>query len=150
MTDTEIMLTEFIKTFKGSLDIRLWFKLIKEELAELKEAIAANDKVEMLKEFSDLLYVMQGFMLMADMMDRDFMQDDELLAIVDLFEDCEKVALSIREVFTQEQREEAFKRVHNSNMSKLGEDGKPIFREDGKVLKGPNYAPANLTDLIKE
>ena len=150
MTDTEIMLTEFIKTFKGSLDIRLWFKLIKEELAELKEAIAANDKVEMLKEFSDLLYVMQGFMLMADMMDRDFMQDEELLAIVDLFEDCEKVALSIREVFTQEQREEAFKRVHNSNMSKLGEDGKPIFREDGKVLKGPNYAPANLTDLIKE
>lgn len=42
----------------------------------------------------------------------------------------------------------AFNRVHKSNMSKLGEDGKPIFRDDGKVLKGPNYAPPNLEDLI--
>jgi len=42
----------------------------------------------------------------------------------------------------------AFKRVHESNMSKLGEDGKPIYREDGKVLKGPNYKPADLSDLI--
>ena len=36
------------------------------------------------------------------------------------------------------------KRVHKSNMSKLGLDGKPIYREDGKVLKGPNYQPPNL------
>ena len=44
--------------------------------------------------------------------------------------------------------DEALHRVHQSNMSKLGEDGKPIFREDGKVLKGPNYAPPNLEDLV--
>jgi len=44
--------------------------------------------------------------------------------------------------------DEALDRVHASNMSKLGEDGLPIYREDGKVLKGPNYAPPNLTDLI--
>ena len=44
--------------------------------------------------------------------------------------------------------DEALDRVHQSNMSKLGEDGLPIYREDGKVLKGPNYAPPNLTDLI--
>mgnify|MGYP003132576089 FL=1 len=44
--------------------------------------------------------------------------------------------------------DEALHRVHESNMSKLGEDGKPIYREDGKVLKGPNYKPPNLTDLI--
>ena len=44
--------------------------------------------------------------------------------------------------------DEALDRVHASNMSKLGEDGRPIYREDGKVLKGPNYAPPNLTDLI--
>ena len=42
----------------------------------------------------------------------------------------------------------AMDRVHQSNMSKLGEDGKPIRREDGKVLKGPNYTPPNLTDLV--
>jgi len=44
----------------------------------------------------------------------------------------------------------AFVRVHKSNLSKLGGDGKPIYREDGKVLKGPNYAPADMEDLIDE
>ena len=44
--------------------------------------------------------------------------------------------------------DEAMNRVHLSNMSKLGEDGKPIYREDGKVLKGPNYKPPTLTDLL--
>ena len=44
--------------------------------------------------------------------------------------------------------DEALNRVHISNMSKLGDDGKPIYREDGKVLKGPNYKPPNLEDLI--
>ena len=42
----------------------------------------------------------------------------------------------------------ALDRVHRSNMSKLDEDGKPIYREDGKVLKGPCYEPPTLTDLI--
>jgi len=44
--------------------------------------------------------------------------------------------------------DEALDRVHKSNMSKLDEDGNPIYREDGKVLKGPNYQPPTLTDLI--
>ena len=44
--------------------------------------------------------------------------------------------------------DEALDRVHQSNMSKLGEDGLPVYREDGKVLKGPNYKPPTLTDLI--
>ena len=44
--------------------------------------------------------------------------------------------------------EEALDRVHQSNMSKLGLDGKPIRRSDGKVLKGPNYQPPELRDLI--
>ena len=44
--------------------------------------------------------------------------------------------------------DEALDRVHKSNMSKLGEDGKPIYREDGKVLKGPGYKPPDLSDLF--
>ena len=44
--------------------------------------------------------------------------------------------------------DEALDRVHKSNMSKLGEDGKPIYRDDGKVLKGPNYKPPTLEDLF--
>ena len=43
--------------------------------------------------------------------------------------------------------DEALDRVHKSNLSKLV-DGKPLKREDGKVLKGPNYQPANLIDLV--
>ena len=42
----------------------------------------------------------------------------------------------------------AYNRVHASNMSKLGEDGKPIRREDGKILKGPNYYEPSLIDLV--
>lgn len=41
-----------------------------------------------------------------------------------------------------------FREVHRSNMSKLGADGKPIYREDGKVLKGPNYSPPNLHKVL--
>ena len=44
--------------------------------------------------------------------------------------------------------EEALDRVHKSNMSKLGLDGTPIRRSDGKVLKGPNYTPPILNDLV--
>ena len=44
--------------------------------------------------------------------------------------------------------DEAFRRVHESNMSKLDENGKPIYREDGKVLKGPNYKAPDLGDLV--
>ena len=43
-----------------------------------------------------------------------------------------------------------FKEVQNSNMSKLGEDGKPIYNEFGKVMKGPNYFKPNLEKLINE
>ena len=44
--------------------------------------------------------------------------------------------------------DEALNRVHISNMSKLDKDGKPIYREDGKVLKGPDYKPPDLSDLF--
>ena len=44
--------------------------------------------------------------------------------------------------------DETMDRIHKSNMSKLGLDGRPIRRNDGKVLKGPNYQPPNLKDLV--
>lgn len=44
--------------------------------------------------------------------------------------------------------DEAMNRVFISNMSKLGADGKPVRREDGKVLKGPGYRPPELLDLV--
>jgi predicted HAD superfamily Cof-like phosphohydrolase len=43
-----------------------------------------------------------------------------------------------------------FDEIQRSNMSKLGEDGKPIYREDGKVLKGPNYFKPNILEILEQ
>ena len=43
----------------------------------------------------------------------------------------------------------AFSEVHASNMSKLGEDGEPLLRADGKVLKGPNFSPPDLAKILE-
>ena len=45
--------------------------------------------------------------------------------------------------------DKCFEEVQNSNMSKLGVDGKPIFNENGKVMKGPNYFKPNLKQFLK-
>lgn len=48
----------------------------------------------------------------------------------------------------QDKITEVFNEIHRSNMSKLGEDGKPIYREDGKVLKGPDYFKPNIKEIV--
>ena len=45
---------------------------------------------------------------------------------------------------------EVFLEIQESNMSKLGEDGKPIYREDGKVMKGPNYFKPDIKKILAE
>ena len=45
--------------------------------------------------------------------------------------------------------DKCFEEVQNSNMSKLGEDSKPIYNENGKVMKGPNYFKPNLSQFLK-
>ena len=45
---------------------------------------------------------------------------------------------------------DAFNAVHASNMSKLGDDGKPVYREDGKVMKGPNYHKPDMSVFVEE
>jgi predicted HAD superfamily Cof-like phosphohydrolase len=44
--------------------------------------------------------------------------------------------------------EEVFDEIQRSNMSKLGEDGEPVYREDGKVLKGPNYFKPDIESIL--
>ncbi len=46
--------------------------------------------------------------------------------------------------------EEVFDEIHKSNMSKLGKDGKPIYREDGKAMKGENYFAPNVSNILKK
>ncbi|MDA0773482.1 MAG: nucleoside triphosphate pyrophosphohydrolase family protein [Bacteroidetes bacterium] len=48
----------------------------------------------------------------------------------------------------QDKIEAVFDEIQRSNMSKLGADGKPIYREDGKVMKGPNYFKPNIAGLL--
>ena len=70
-------------------------------------------------------------------------REDCLKELADLVYVCYQYAVNM-----QWDLDEALFRVHQSNMSKLDEYGKPIYREDGKVLKGPNYKPPNLEDLV--
>ncbi|MDB2385598.1 nucleoside triphosphate pyrophosphohydrolase family protein [Polaribacter sp.] len=50
----------------------------------------------------------------------------------------------------QEKIDEVFEEIQRSNMSKLGEDGQPIYREDGKVLKGPNYFRPDIKSILEK
>ena len=50
----------------------------------------------------------------------------------------------------QHKIQEVFEEIQSSNMSKLGEDGQPIYREDGKVLKGPNYFKPKIKDILEK
>ena len=50
----------------------------------------------------------------------------------------------------QHKTEEVFNEIQRSNMSKLGVDGNPIYREDGKVMKGPNYFKPNISEILKD
>ncbi|MDP5159004.1 MAG: nucleoside triphosphate pyrophosphohydrolase family protein [Flaviramulus sp.] len=49
----------------------------------------------------------------------------------------------------QHKIDEVFDEIQRSNMSKLGEDGEPIYRDDGKVLKGPNYFNPDIQSILK-
>ena len=46
--------------------------------------------------------------------------------------------------------QDIFEEIHRSNMSKLGEDGKPIYREDGKAMKGQNYVSPNIENILRK
>ncbi len=50
----------------------------------------------------------------------------------------------------QNKIEEVFNEIQKSNMSKLGENNKPIYREDGKVMKGPNYFKPNIKEILEK
>lgn len=146
----EDMVLEFITTFKASLDFRLWMKLVREEVAELLDASRIEDNEEhVLKELVDVMYVVVGASLVAPE-DQRVIPADEWADITADVEEGEKTFNYITAAFSfsEEVIEEAIRRVHASNMSKLDDDGKPILREDGKIMKGPNYRAPDLSDLV--
>lgn len=76
--------------------------------------------------------------------------NDDLVEVADALGDMLYILCgTIIEHGLQHKIEEVFEEIQRSNMSKLGENGEPIYREDGKVLKGPNYFKPNIEDILK-
>ncbi len=145
----------------------LYIKLIEEEHEEWVEEFYGSESKDFdeLKELSDLLYVTAGlYYQMGYTFDKaakyrksidetwDFIIS-KLVEEIAVGNKDKKILMNLiytLYAYADEQGwdlEEAYARVHRSNMSKLGTDGKPVRREDGKVLKGPNYKPPFLEDL---
>ena len=78
---------------------------------------------------------------------KDAIKNKDLVEIADALSDILYVTYGAGHAFGIN-LDKCFEEVQNSNMSKLGSDGKPIFNESGKVMKGPNYFKPNLKKLI--
>ena len=76
------------------------------------------------------------------------MDSKDLLEVADALTDLLYVTYGAGHAFGID-LDKCFEEVQKSNMSKLGEDGKPIYNEFGKVMKGPNYYKPNLIKYIK-
>lgn len=77
----------------------------------------------------------------------DAIDDKDIVAIADALTDILYVTYGAGAAFGIN-LDVCFQEVHGSNMSKLGEDGKPVYREDGKVMKGPNYREPDLEAVL--
>lgn len=74
---------------------------------------------------------------------------DDLVEVADALGDMLYILCgTILEHGMQHIIEEVFDEIQKSNMSKLGEDGRPIYREDGKVLKGPSYFKPDIKGIL--
>jgi predicted HAD superfamily Cof-like phosphohydrolase len=77
-------------------------------------------------------------------------QNNDIVEIADALGDMLYILCgTILEHGLQHKIEAVFNEIQRSNMSKLGADGKPIYREDGKVMKGPNYFKPDFEAILK-
>ncbi len=97
----------------------------------------------------------QKLKLRFDLMDeenREYLEaaeNDDLVEVADALGDMLYILCgTILEHGMQNKIEEVFNEIQRSNMSKLGADGKPIYREDGKVMKGPSYFKPNIESIL--
>ena len=79
---------------------------------------------------------------------KEAMNNKDLLEVADALTDLLYVTYGAGHAFGID-LDKCFNEVQNSNMSKLGKDGKPIYNEIGKVMKGPNYFKPDLSKFIK-
>ena len=78
---------------------------------------------------------------------REAIKNKDIVEVADALTDILYVTYGAGHAFGID-LDKCFHEVQNSNMSKLDEDGKPTYREDGKVLKSANYQPPTLSDLV--
>ena len=102
------------------------------------QGIRSYQKNLIVEEFKEFLEA-EGMLFRES----DQLHEDALKELADLVYVCYQYAENMGWVL-----DEALDRVHKSNMSKLDDNGEPIYRDDGKVLKGPNYEPPYLKDLV--
>ena len=135
---------EFLEKEMTKERMELRERLFDEELKEYNDAEKNNDKVEMLDAVCDMCYILVGTLLEMHKGNVDSVTD------VIYFEEDDKSKFIFEKVFKNEFNNifvKAFEEVHRSNMSKL-QDGKAIFRADGKILKGAGYFRPNLKQFI--
>lgn len=162
------MQLEFFKKFNvkvSSAMKEVYISLVEEEHEEWIEEYYSMDAREYdeLKELADLLYVTLGLSIQSNYKlakaTMFVVKDSYDYAITDLVSKIaegkvtkELLSDLIYAIFSYADAmgwdlNEAYRRVHISNLSKLGDDGKPELREDGKILKSKNYKPPFLEDL---
>ena len=79
----------------------------------------------------------------------DAIKKKDLLEVADALTDILYVTYGAGHAFGID-LDKCFTEVQRSNMSKLGADGKPIYRDDGKVMKGPDYSEPDLKSILKD
>jgi len=78
---------------------------------------------------------------------QEAMKNNDLLEVADALTDILYVTYGAGHAFGID-LDKCFEEVQNSNMSKLGENGEPIYNDSGKVMKGPNYFKPNLSKFV--
>lgn len=146
-------IVEFNNKFEVKLNSDLQVTLINEEVKEWFEELYNNGITpNLLKETADVIYVLEGMNCMNGWRGYDeniaLTSDNEKIMHNVMFLIYYKISPIVNVVFTQHQISEAFNLVHKSNMSKLDRNGEVIRREDGKVMKGPDYRQPDLTKLV--
>lgn len=82
---------------------------------------------------------------------RDALDAGDIVEVVDALGDLQYVLDGAFLAFGYHKMKDAvMKEIHRSNMSKLGPDGLPVLREDGKVMKGPDYSPPDLASVLRD
>lgn len=118
-----------------------------EKVKEFMETFGQEVKTS--PEFPDLDTVALRYDLIKEELDELFqaMGEKDIVEVADALTDILVVTYGAGHAFGID-LDACFDEVQRSNMSKLGADGKPIYREDGKVLKGPNYFQPDLKKII--